>query len=236
MTNDVATTDNVFGGAVSVVDEEALARSLEDTQDEGGRMGDVSFISFSGKMGRYKIGVDGRSPNEEELWLVNIAGFELGWMCWKGGKPEAKRMANVSAPRVQEPDKEEFGPFDENRGEGWSRARAITVRSIESGEQGYFSNNSKSGVAVMSDLQKEVTARLKSGQPAWPIIMLGMEEFESNGFKNFKPIMDPIQWLSTEEVQELAKEGADPQAVLDGAGGGGAPVGDAPKPKPRRSL
>ena len=233
MGNEVA---NVFGGAVELTDEKALAAALEETQDDGGRMGDQSFISFSGKRGLYKIGVDGRSPNEGELWLVNIVGFELGWMCWKGGKPVSKRMANVQSPRIPEPDLSENGPFDETKGEGWQKARAITLRSFENGEQGYFSNNSKSGVASMSDLQKEVTARLKSGQPAWPVVELTMEEFESNGFKNFKPVFEVDRWLTLDQVSALSGEGVDPQAALDDMDDAEAPAEEAPKPKPRRRL
>ena len=40
MANEIST--NVFGGAVDVADEKALAQVLEQTQDEGGRIGDVS--------------------------------------------------------------------------------------------------------------------------------------------------------------------------------------------------
>ncbi|NKB39464.1 MAG: hypothetical protein GKR86_00130 [Ilumatobacter sp.] len=234
MPNELEPT-NPFGGAVDLVDADALGKALEETQDEGGRLGDVSFMSFSGKRGIYSIGIEKRTPNEGEKWLINIAGFELGWMCWKGGQPQAKRMANVTAPRIPEPDMTEFGPFDQNKGEGWSRARAVSCRSFENGEQVYFSNNSKSGVAGMSDLQKAVTGRLKSGQPAWPVVTFGIEEFESQGFKNFKPVFEVVQWLDMDDVKKLSEEGTDPQAVLDEAGSG-QDEGPAPEPQPRRRL
>ena len=165
--------------------------------------------------------------------MVAITQFELGYMCWKGGKPEAKRMANISAPKIQAPDPNEFGPFDERKGEGWSRARAITMKSLENSEQVYFSNNSKSGVSAMSDLQREVLDRMRAGQPAWPIVKLGMEQFESQGFKNFKPTFDVIEWVSTADVQKLADPEVDPMILLEGSD---ASDDEAPKPRERRRL
>lgn len=237
MANDDTGTDLVaqspFGGAVDIVDPEALAAALEDTQNEGGRDGDQSYISFSGKLGRYKIGADAREPGENEPWLLNIAGFELGWMCWKGGQPIAKRMANIQAPRVPTPNLEEGGPFDTNKGEGWAKARALTLKSLENDEQGYFTNNSKSGVAAMSDLQKEVTGRLKSGQEPWPVVILKMEQFESQGFKNYKPVFEVIAWLSMDEVKKLSDPDAEPMEVFNALMSEGAQE-EAPAPTPKR--
>lgn len=230
-TEDEKTEITLFGGKVDIADAKALANALDDTADEGGRAGDVSFMSFSGKRGAYQIGVDKRVPEADEPFLVAITMFELGYMCWKGGKPVSKRMASVSAPKVAEPDPEEFGPFDTNKGEGWSRARAITARSMVNGEQVYFSINSKSGVATMSDLQRDVVARMKAGQDCWPVIVFGKEEFESQGFKNFKPTMDVIAWLSADDVNKLADPDIDPMSLLDA-------VDEAPAPEPvrRRKL
>lgn len=206
----------LFGGtSVDISDPSAIIASMEETKDEGARNADVSYMSFSGKRGVYKIGVEGREPGPEEPFLIAITSFELGWMCWKGGKPEAKRMASISAPKIATPDKNEFGPFDEKRGEGWARARAITVRSMENGEQCYFSINSVSGVAVIADMQKEILDRMKSGQACWPAVVFGKEEFESNGYKNFKPTMEIVQWLSTEQIQTLADPEVDPLSLLD---------------------
>lgn len=223
----------VFGGTVDIAETERLMQAMEETAGEGGRMGDVSFMSFSGKKGVYKIGVDGREPGAQEPFLVAIPSFELGYMCWKGGKPVSKRMATISQPKIQEPDPEEFGPFDERRGEGWFRARALTAKSLENNEQVYFSINSKSGVAALSDLQREVLARMKQGQPCWPVLIFGEEEFESQGYKNYKPTFDVIEWLSSEQVQSLADPEVDPMSLLEG---GTETEEEAPAPTKRRRL
>lgn len=222
----------LFGGSVVDIEKsEALIAAMEDTADDGGRAGDVSYMNFSGKRGIYQIGVDKRAPGEAEPFLVAITAFELGWIAWKDGKPVSKRMASISKPKVQEPAADEGGPFNDKKGEGWHRARAITVRSMENGEQCYFANNSKSGVAVMSDLQRDVLDRMKSGQPCWPVVTFGMEEFESQGYKNFKPTLDVIAWLESEEVQKLADPEFDPMSLLEEE-----EEEEAPKPKTRRRL
>lgn len=224
----------VFGSTVSIADSEALLAALDDTAADGGRVGDISFMSFSGKTGNVSIGVDKRGLEDEEPWLVAVPSFELGWMCWKGGKPLFKRMANVSKPRIPEPDPQEGGPFDERRGEGWARARAITMKSFANGEQVYFSNNSKSGVAGMSDLQREVVSRMKEGQPAWPVVVISAEEFTANDYKNYKPVFEVIKWLSSEEVESLADPDVDPMSLLDEEDEPQKEV--KPEPRKRRTL
>lgn len=223
----------LFGGSVEIADTERLMQAMEETAGDGGRMGDVSFMSFSGKRGVYKIGVEGREPGAEEPFLVAIPAFELGYMCWKGGKPVSKRMATITQPKVSEPDPDEFGPFDDRRGEGWFKARAITIRSFENEEQCYFAINSKSGVAAMSDLQREVMSRMKTGQPCWPVITFDVEEFESQGYKNFKPVFNIIEWLSSEQVKSLADPDVNPMTLLEE---GEEDTKEKPEPTKRRRL
>ena len=224
----------IFGTSlVDVGEGSALMKAMEETAEEGARGGDVSFMSFSGKRGLYKIGVDGRQPGEEEPFLVAIPLFELGYICWKGGKPVAKRLAKITQPKIQEPDPEEFGPFENNK-DGWSKARSITVRSLQHDEQCYFSNNSKSGVANMSDLQRDVLERMKSGQPCWPIITFGMSEFTAKDNTNFKPDFDIIKWIDTETVEALADPELDPMSLLAETETEVPEEEEAPAPKRRR--
>lgn len=217
----------VFGTMVDIANSKELLQSMEDTVADGARGGGVSYMSFSGKKGTYKIGVDGRSPGEDEPFLVAVPSFELGWICWKDGKPIAKRLANISQPKITEPPSDEGGPFDKD-GEGWYRGRSITVRSFDNGEQCYFSINSKSGVAVMADLQREVLERLRSGQPAWPVVTFGSEPFTSGGFPNDKPVITPIAWLDTEDIQKLSDPEFNPMDLLE------QETETAPTPRKRR--
>ena len=225
----------IFGTSLIDVGEgTALMKAMEETADEGSRGGDVSFMSFSGKRGLYRIGVDGRAPGEDEPFLVAVPSFELGYICWKGGKPVSKRLAKITQPKIQEPDPEEYGPFKEKSGDGWYRARSITVRSLENDEQCYFSNNSKSGVANMSDLQREVLERMKAGQPCWPIVTFSMSEFKAQDQLNWKPDINIVHWVDTEAVEALADPDLDPMSLLADTETEEPEEEEAPAPKRRR--
>ena len=225
----------IFGSSlVDIGEGSALMKAMEETAEEGSRGGDFSFMSFSGKRGLYKIGVTARSPGETEPFLVAVPSFELGYICWKGGKPISKRLAKITAPKIPQPDPEEMGPFSEKSGDGWHRARAITIRSLENDEQCYFSNNSKSGVANISDLQREVLERMQKGQPCWPIVTFGMSEFTAQNQINFKPDITIIDWADTDAVQALADPDVDPMSLLGEASEAEPEPKKEDAPTPRR--
>lgn len=223
----------VFGGAlVDMEDVDRFVAAMEDTVDEGARGGDVSYMSFSGKMGRYKIGKDGREIDDGELFVVAPTMFTTGWICWKGGSPIAKRMAKLGQPKIMEPDPEEGGPFT-NQKDGWSRARGITIKSLQRLEQIEFTNNSKSGVAVISDLQRDVLDRVKAQQPCVPIMHIGMEEFTAQGNTNYKPVFDVVEWITPEDLSKMADPDFDPMSYVDEPE---EPVKPKTAPSPRRRL
>lgn len=232
MSNDITTSPF---GQVSVLDEEALAESLSENSDFGARTSGISYMSFSGKKGVYSIGTAGRSPDVDEPFLVAIPLFKTGYICWKGGRPIAKRLAGLREPKIMAPDPEEGGPFDPQRGEGWFEARSMGARSLINGEEVEFTINSKSGVSVIADLHKECAARIRAREAAWPIVTFSSEQFESNGYRNDKPKITPIKWLTSQEAMQWSNEGFDPVAawLSDGAA-------DRPRPatglKPRPNL
>jgi hypothetical protein len=204
----------LFGGTVDLTDTETLRRQMTETADIGARGEGVSFMSFSGKRGLYKIGVDGRGLHENEPFLVAIPMFKIGWICWKGGKPLAKRMAGLREPMVAEPDMSEFGPFNTGQGEGWQRARSMYMRSLLTGEEIEYSTSSKSGVAVVADLHQQVRAAMSAGDGVWPIIEMGMEEFTAQNQKNFKPTIEVLKWLTRDDILRW-KDDFDPMEFLD---------------------
>lgn len=215
MGNEVA---NPFGKVLDLKDKKAMAARAQQSAAAGTATGGAPdgsvYMNFSGKRGMYEIGQNKRAPAKDELWLINIASLEDGYVCWKGGKPLATRMANIfsEAYPVAVPDSNEGGPFDPNKGEGWFAARSWVCKSLDEDEQAYFKNNSVSGVAEMSTVIEEIGRRMAAGQACWPVISYGMEGFEARGFKNYKPIFDIYGWLNDAAVAELA---ADPDADLD---------------------
>lgn len=215
MANEVVTTP--FGGAVSLNNAQAMADAMANSAAQGqiGGAPDGSvYLNFTGKRGVYEFGKDKEDIDKSELWLVNIASFEDGYVCWKGGKTAATRMANIySGQHIAAPAPDELGPFNTAQGEGWFPAKSMVIKSVEADDrQGYWKINSKSGVAVFADLQAQVAERLRAGRPCWPLVNLGKEKFEAQGQKNYKPQIDVYGWLSQEAVAELA---ADPDADID---------------------
>src|SRR6056297_2603863 len=153
MGNEVA---NPFGGSVTMNNREEMAKKAAESAQNStraGAPGDSDYMNFSGKRGLYTIGQDKRRVKNDELWLLNIGSFEDGWVCWKGGKPASTRMYNIyTGVPVSAPGDDELGPFDPNKGEGWFKAKGWVAKSIDNDQQGYFKNNSISGVAEMADL------------------------------------------------------------------------------------
>lgn len=172
MANEVTTSP--FGGPVALVNAQAMADAVTASAAQGqiGGAPDGSvYLNFTGKRGVYEFGKDKEDIDASELWLVNIASFEDGYVCWKGGKTIATRMANIySDSRIPAPAADEQGPFNTSQGEGWFAAKSMVIKSLEADDrQGYWKINSKSGVAVFADLLQQVGERLRAGRPSWPL-------------------------------------------------------------------
>lgn len=208
----------LFGGSSVELTGAKIASKLQESAglDPRGGVGDSVYLNFSGKIGRYSIGTAGRDTDEDEWWVVNIASFEDGHVCWKGGRPAAARMANIfTDPPVATPSPEELGPFSRSDGEGWYQAKSVTLRSVHTGEQGYFRINSKSGVSVVAELQRAIVERAEAGMSCWPVITLGVASFTAQGKKNFKPVITPICWLDDDDIVALGVDGADPDSAVE---------------------
>lgn len=219
-------------GTVSMRNPEAMAQRMEQSSNEGalGTAPDGSeYLNFSGKRGVYEFGKDKEAIDPNERWVINIAAFEDGYIAWKGGRPVSTRLANIyTGVPVQEPAADEQGPFNHNDGEGWFKAKSMVLRSMdEDDKQGYFKINSKSGVAVIADLQAEVAARLKAGLDPWPVVCLGVEKFVAQGKTNFKPKLELEGWLSEHDLTRFAEE---PDLSVDDLLGG--VDADEPEPEP----
>jgi len=208
MTEEKAKAVALFGGSGKITlksvegMKEALRASAAD--DPRGLAEGGVYINFSGKRGVYEVGPDKDDIDPQEIWLVNILEFVGGWICWQGGRPKAKRMAPINGPTMPEPDFTEHGPFNVQNGEGWFKAKGMTVRSLDSGVQGLFTTNSKSGVGSMASFQGDIVDRMEDNLPAWPIIFMKKEKFVSQGNTNYKPTFEVYGYLDYAQVNRLA--------------------------------
>lgn len=228
-----------FGAPVALTNAQAMADAMSASASQGqlGSAPDGSvYLNFTGKRGVYEFGKEKEDIDATEIWLVNIASFEDGYVCWKGGKTVSTRMANIySGQHIPVPASDEQGPFNASQGEGWFSAKSMVIKSIEADDrQGYWKINSKSGVAVFADLQAQVAERLRAGRPSWPLVTLGKEKFEAQGQKNYKPKLDVYGWLSDAAVGELAQNpDADIDELIRESEGGGTAV---TTPRRRRGV
>lgn len=237
--NEVVKTQNPFG-QVTMRNPEMMAEKMQQSSQEGslgGAPDGSEFLNFSGKRGVYEFGKDKENIDKRERFVVNIASFEDGYIAWKGGSPVGTRLANIyTGIPIVTPDADELGPFNTNDGEGWFKAKAVVMRSMDEDEkQGYLKINSKSGVAALADLQAEVATRMKAGLDPWPVVTLDVEKFTAQGKTNFKPKFVIEGWLSEAMLVEYAQNpDMDLDALLDGE------LEDDPEPEPaprrRRKL
>lgn len=234
MTEETNNAVSVFGGSVNVADMKSLAQkakvaALNSTRSGG--PGGSDFMNFSGKRGVFTVGKEERKVQSDEQWVVDVTSFEEGWICWKGGKPAGTRLANIyTGVPIPQPAPDELGPFNEQKGEGWFAAKSLVMKSLDNDQQAYFKINSVSGVSSMADLIGEFSDRANAGMPCWPIICLDIEEFEAQGFKNFKPVFAVQEWMTAEQLQDLVNgEGGDEEEEPEVA-----PAKEEPKPAGRR--
>lgn len=235
-------TKPVFGGVMGAQrDLATMADKAAASASEGKRGGapDGSiYANFSGKRGVYEIGSEKTPADPDERWLVNVQSFEDGWTCWKGGAPTAIRMWNIyDGVPTPTPGSDDGGPFDSAKGEGWFFTKALVMRSLDDeGDeptQIYFKNNSVSGVAQIAELQEAFTQQVRAGQPAWPVVQLDKEKFTARGFTNYKPVLKIVEWLSDEEVNQIA-EGEALDDILEARLGASVPPAPAVPARARR--
>jgi hypothetical protein len=236
-------TVNPFGsGAIALTNAQAMADALSGASAKG-QLGSApegsQYLNFSGKRGVYEFGTEKQDVDKRELWLVNIASFEDGYVCWKGGTVAASRMSNIyNGQPLPAPAPDELGPFDAQKGDGWFVAKSMVLRSVEEDDrQGYFKINSKSGVAAFADLQAQVAERLRAGRPFWPLVTLDKESFTARGFKNSKPVIKVYGWLSQEAVTTMAEDpDFDVDELLEMSEGKAAPEPAQTGRRARRAL
>lgn len=211
MSNNIA----LFSGRpLALKDREKMAAALMDSASDDPRAGgDSLYANFSGKRGVYEVGPDKYDLTDDELWLVDTSSFTTGWVCWKGGRPVAKRVVSIYAPPMAMPDLTEHGPFDSHRGEGWYQAKGFVARSLEDGTQIEFSTNSKSGVSSTAQLSGAVAEQITENLSSWPVIQFHRETFTAQGNKNHKPVFPVIGWVS-DEVLAAVSEMEDIQEMM----------------------
>ena len=182
----------------------AIKEVVEETS--GGR-GDITYVNFSGKTGRYSVGRDRDDVDPEEKFIVDPHTLFEGWKCWKSQKVADRVIWPIfqrSAQSVSMEDLPDHGPYRENSGDGWNRLLGFLFLDLTDNaaarRQMSIEINSESGRRAFSDFLIKISDRTSAGEPYIPIVQLGAQEFEAQGQKNSKPTITVTSWVETASV------------------------------------
>lgn len=222
----------VAGGGLQV-SQQALAEALRAGSNAastgGGGDTGVEYVAFSGKSGKITYGRDREDLDQTEEFLLDPLSAHLGWVCWVGSKPVARHEWLMHEPEnaVGHRDLEDKGPYTRAQ-DGWHPLIGFGFVSRETSVEYKFSTNSKSGRNAVSDLLREVSDRLASGDPAVPLFRFTTERFQAQGEWNYKPKFEVVEWLEQGEASAMLAAEDEPEDEPEET------VDDAPKPRRTR--
>jgi hypothetical protein len=184
-----------------------LAEAANDAMTSGG--GNIDYLSFSGKTGKYALGRNHDEIDPDQLYLVETRTFIAGYVCWKNSKPidriewsiirAADPMDEEQAVEVD--DLEDHSPYRENAGEGWQQLLGCGLIACDAmHSQVKFSSTSKSGRNSIADLMHEIGARAEVNEPSMPLIYFDRTTFQANGATNYKPLLAVEAWVTRESA------------------------------------
>lgn len=193
--------------------------AAQNTQGSGSEM---VFLKFAGQGSNYRgwaIGRDGETPDEDAIYVIDVEYFVEGWICWKGGKPVARKEWSLyerDTKAVAAEDLEDHGPYDD--GEGWQFLMGCSMFNVDKpGTRIVFHTSTVSGRDTMGKLFDEVGSRTEADEPFVPVVKLSDQMFEARGKKNGKPIFLFEGWVNPSDVHKfLTEDGATVDQLLAG--------------------
>mgnify|MGYP006413482195 CR=1 FL=1 len=197
-----------------------MAKSIQDSlaDDPGGAPGKYTYLTFSGKTGKYSLGQSKDDIDVDRLYYLEPASLQEGWICWKGGKPCARHDWSIyhrAEKAVPESALEDHSPYNRKKNEGWRPSRSFALLDIEhhseSSKPVIFSTSTVSALNAVKDLLDKIAERAAAGEPSYPIITMDREEFIAQEEKNFKPQFTVEAWI----VREAMAAYVDGQLTID---------------------
>jgi hypothetical protein len=204
MTNEL--TKFLNADNLPAVDGGELANALTEAADDAttGVGGNVDYLSFSGKTGKYSLGREQADIDPDQLYLVEPKTFIGGWVCWKNSKPIDRIEWSIYKAKEQAVDindLEDHGPYRESAGEGWQQLLGLGLIGCDAVQsQVKFSSTSKSGRNSIGDLMKDIAVRAVAGEPSLPLIYFDSVQFEAQGNKNYKPVLQIDTWVTRDSA------------------------------------
>lgn len=213
MTNEVAT------GQTAMTQEQLLA-GLGVTAAESKTV-NSEYLQFSGREGRYSVSTgSGNEPSDfpsgTKVYL-NIIESKKGYVCWKEKKAVDRFETSLFKPLPAESSLENHGPYNEQERDGWKMFYNAFLKDVETGKQYQLQLSSPSATRAFGALIQEIIeqAPLHNLLAETPVIVLGVESFKSNGYKNYKPKLDLVEWAKNPSAAAIAPPSDDVPAIED---------------------
>lgn len=180
------------------------------------------YLTFTGREGIYQISSGGGSepvpfPKDSKV-LLNVFESRKGYTCWKDGKAIDREDFALLGPALPpESSLTDHGPYSTkpDSREGWKMYYTAFLKDVETGKQYQLSLNSPSATRAFGALIAEIVEQsaLHDLTTETPVIVLGVESFKSNGYKNYKPSFQVADWLANPTAAPAAAVTAEAPAA-----------------------
>jgi hypothetical protein len=176
--------------------------------------------------GHWVRGMDSAPIPGGSQWIIHAGSLELGFTCWKGGKPEDEFYRNwmslAENPLPALGDLPEHGPYSSAM-EGWKEGGRATLVSADDPEDmvQYRPTNYGGRKAIAQKIQEIGQAAATHPQFVHPIVTLSCETYFNKNYNKdiATPVIDVVDWGS-DDGKRLSEEGQPeklekPQETLD---------------------
>lgn len=177
------------------------------------------FLRFSGNTGIYTIG-DDTVPMDTQF-VFNVWDAKRGVLGWSNGKPIHKLMYKIISGKVPPPESMRPELPIMKQTDGWKDNVTLDVRDIDMEyPQLELTLAAEHGGRPINWVIDEYSAegkkrRQPNGRPYVPIVELNSVTIDTPGGTKYKPVLTIVDWMTDEELEELAQGADDAELAAD---------------------
>ena len=178
-------------------------------REMGGGQGQGSYLSFSGKSGRYSV--KQTEIQSDQRFVFHPDDTERGAICWVSGKVIAETMVNIMsgqvAPTADKMEKgQSYGPYRQvaqgDQPDGWIDQASIHLTHADTGEEYIFKTTSKSGNLAIANLLAEYGKKRMFNAGKMPVVTNASTQFKpkDKNYYVYAPSLKIVEWLDEQEI------------------------------------
>jgi hypothetical protein len=175
------------------------------------------YLQYTGREGRFTLSMGaGKDPDIFETagkrFLLNLFDTTQGYICWKEGKAVDTFESSIFEPLPPIDSMTDHGPYvsDGDKRDGWKKQFSLLLREVSTGDQFVLKLSSPSACNSVDEFLGnlfEQTA-MHDITTETPVVTLKSEPFKSNGFRNYKPIFELVEWKVNPEATTATEAAA----------------------------